>query len=54
MKLWQSQGNNPSISDNIQMKLHVHNQTMVMHIHYTFHETPFIGSKVMAEDRKNQ
>ena len=37
LKFWQSMGNNSSITDDTQMKLHVHN-TMVIYIQYKFHE----------------
>ena len=33
------------------MKLHVHNQSVVIYIKYKFHEITSIGYKVMAEDR---
>ena len=32
------------------MKLHMHNNTTVIHIQYKFHEIPSIGYLVMAED----
>ena len=52
MKFRQSKGNNSSITEDIMMKLHVHNHAMVIYIQYEFHEIPSIGYLVMAEDRK--
>ena len=49
----QSNGNNPSLSNDNPMKRHVNNHTMVIHVyvHYIFFEIPFIGYKVRAENR---
>ena len=52
LKIRQSKDKNSSIIDNTLMKLHMHNHTMVIYIHYKFHEIPSIGYLVMAEDRK--
>ena len=52
MKFRQSKGNNSSITDDILMKLHVNNHTMLIYNQYEFHEIPFIGYLVMAEDGK--
>ena len=38
------------MTDDILMKLHVHNRTKVIYIQYKFHEISFIGNLVMAED----
>ena len=51
-KCRQSKGNNSSITDDTLIKLQVHNHIMVIYIQYKFHESPSIGYKVMAEDRK--
>ena len=50
LKYRQSKGNNSAITDNIPIKLHIHNLTMVIYIQ--FHELPSIGYLVMAEDGK--
>ena len=52
MKLRQSHGNNSAITANTQMKLHVHDLTMVIYAQCKFHERPSIDCLVMAEDRK--
>ena len=52
LKFRQSKGNNSSITDDTLMKLYVHNHTMVfIYIQYKFHNIPYIGYLVMAEDR---
>ena len=38
------------MTDDILMKLHVHNHTIVIYIQYKFHDIPFIGYLVIAED----
>ena len=43
VKLRRSKGNNSAITDGTQIKLHVHNLTMVIYIQYKFHESPSIG-----------
>ena len=53
LKFRQSKGNNSSISDDNLMKHHVHNYTMVIYIHDTFHEIPSIVFLVKAEADKN-
>ena len=45
----QSKGNS-AINGDIQIKLHVHNLTIIIYIQYKFHD---IGYLVMAEDGKN-
>ena len=47
----QSKGNNSLITDDTQVKLRVHNHSIVIYIQYTFHEIPFIGYLVMADDK---
>ena len=46
----QSKGNNLSITDETQMKLHMHNHIMVIYIQYKLYGIPFIGYLLMAED----
>ena len=41
------------MTNDTQMKLHMHDHAMIIYIQYKFHEIPSIGVKVMAEDRKN-
>ena len=52
LKFRQSKGNNSSITEDILMKIHTHNHTMVLFIQHKFHEIPSIGYLVMAEDGK--
>ena len=40
------------MTDDITIKLYVHNLIVVTYIQYKFHEIPFIGYLVMAEDGK--
>ena len=51
IKMWKSKGNNSSLTDDTWMKLHVHNNSMVIYIQYMVQEIPSTGYKVMAEDR---
>ena len=50
LKFSQSKVNNSSITDDTQIKLHVHNPKLVIYIQYKFHGIPSIGYLVMAED----
>ena len=52
-KFMHSKVNYSYITDDTLMKLHVHNQTKVIHIQYRFQEIPFIGYLVMAEGGQN-
>ena len=52
LKFRQSKGNNSSISDDTLMKHHVHNYTMVIYIHFTFHEFPSNAFLDKTEDGK--
>ena len=53
LKLWQSKGNNSTVTDETPIKLHVHNLSMVIYIQYKFHEILSNGYLVMAENGKN-
>ena len=53
LKFRQSKGNNSAITDDTQIKLHLHNLTIAIYIQYKFHEVSSIGYLVMAEDRKS-
>ena len=51
LKFRQSKDNNSSITNNKLENIHVNNHTMIIYnIQYKFHEIPFIGYEVMAED----
>ena len=49
MKFRQSNGSNSAITDNIPIKLQVHNLMMVIYFQYMFHKMPSIGYLVIAE-----
>ena len=53
LKLRQSKGNNPVITEDSPIKLHVDILIMVTYIQYKFHEIPSIGYLIMADDGKN-
>ena len=48
----QAKGNNSFITNDIPIKLHVHNHTMVIYIQYKLYAIPFTGYLMMAEDVK--
>ena len=50
LKIRHSEGNNSTITEDTPKKLHMHNLTIVIYIHYKFHQLPSIGYLVMAED----
>ena len=52
LKFRQSKGNNSSITDDNQKKLHIHNHTIVIYIQYKSNVSPSKGYRVMAEDAK--
>ena len=52
LKFRQSKGNNSSVTDDILMKLNVHNNTVVIYIPYKFQEISFIGHQGLATKSK--